>query len=258
MTDAQNMSAGSSDDAETRDADLSGLLGFLSGKAESTESSASEPAPESSPNLQASSARDLESNAPARSQSSPPNQAPSSSGGSLLEQLGYASEDVPASPNPSPPAKSVEESAAERKAAEDFLQGLGLGGGSSGSADDEVGQLQELLVSPTIVALRERISVIEEKIIEIDARQYDPSELMKNMVAVFAELLKRQLVEVKQEISIELKQVIFAEFKQVIFADFKQDIMDSMAPLMERLAEEMDSREKNLSIRVVGISKDAS
>lgn len=117
------------------------------------------------------------------------------------------------------------------------LGGLGeilLGsGGNSSSNPNEFELLQEILVRPEITEFRERIGQLETQYQKLENRN-DAQDFVDILLPLMSKLLNRKLAKLKQE------------------------IVGELAPLIERLVEEQYDREKHLSIRVVGIQKDAN
>lgn len=109
---------------------------------------------------------------------------------------------------------------------------LGNAGGNPG-VGDEFDLLQEILVKPEMIEFRERIGQLEHKCATLESRN-DAEEFARIFLPLMSKLLNRKLAKLKQEIVSEL------------------------TPLLERLIEEQYDREKHLSIRVVGIQKDAN
>ena len=127
--------------------------------------------------------------------------------------------------------------------------------GALAGAGNEFDQLQELLVKPEILELRDRMAELEQKLEALSKRDYDPKKFIQLMVPVMAELLNRHFGEFTQQILIQFKQEIFVEFKQQIVAEFKQDMLDAIAPIADKV--NTSSPDTNLSIRVIGLQKDA-
>ena len=151
----------------------------------------------------------------------------------------------------SEPVKTGENLEDLESAEENLLQTFGaLAGGG-----DEFDQLQELLVKPEILELRDRMTELEQKLEALSKRDYDPKKFIQLMVPVMAELLNRHFGEFTQQILIQFKQEIFLEFKQQIVAEFKQDMLDAIAPIANKV--NTSSPDTNLSIRVIGLQKDA-
>ena len=175
--------------------------------------------------------------------------------------LGEQPENSPETVEPPP----VTPGADEERGLLDSLGSLMGGGG------DEFDQLQELLVKPEILELRDHMSELRKKVAELEKRDYDPKDFVRLMLPLMSELLNRQFVEFKQQIFVEFKQQIFvefkqqifvefkqqifAEFKQEIFAEFKQDVLGAIAPILDKV--NAPEPESNLSIRVIGLQKDA-
>jgi hypothetical protein len=109
---------------------------------------------------------------------------------------------------------------------------LGNTGGGSNNAN-EFDLLQEILVKPEMIEFRERIGNLEQKYDRIENRN-DAQKIAEVFLPLMSKLLNRKLAKLKNE------------------------IVGELTPLLERLVEEQYDREKNLSIRVVGIQKDAN
>lgn len=130
---------------------------------------------------------------------------------------------------------SIEDSASDTQTSNDLTELGGLGdillGSSSPSNEFEL--LQEILVRPEITEFRERIGKLETQYQKIESRN-DAQDFVEIFLPLMSKLLNRKLAKLKQE------------------------IVGELAPLIERLVEEQYDQEKNLSIRVVGIQKDAN
>jgi hypothetical protein len=127
---------------------------------------------------------------------------------------------------------------------DDELEGLGglgqllfggLGGGknSQGQTDNEFEQLQQLLVSPEVVELQDRMAKAEQKLGEVERQMFDPQDLVKLMLPLISKLLDRKLAKLKTE------------------------ILETIEPMVDRIVEVQNEQHNALSIRVIGVQKNS-
>ncbi len=112
-----------------------------------------------------------------------------------------------------------------------LLFGLGGGQKSAGTTDEEYDRLQQLLVSPEIVELQGRMANAEQKLSDLENKQFDPQDLVKAMVPVISQLLSHQLAELKTQLLADVQEVV------------------------NRAIEAQNQKQDSLSIRVIGVQK---
>ena len=112
-----------------------------------------------------------------------------------------------------------------------LLFGLGGRQKSAGTTDEEYDRLQQLLVSPEIVELQGRMANAEQKLSDLENKQFDPQDLVKAMVPVISQLLSHQLAELKTQLLADVQEVV------------------------NRAIEAQNQKQDSLSIRVIGVQK---
>ncbi|MCP2727522.1 hypothetical protein [Limnofasciculus baicalensis] len=127
---------------------------------------------------------------------------------------------------------------------------------------DEFSRLQELLVKPDILRMRQQISKLEEKFPEIVNIRDRVNKLEEELpeIAILSNRvtnLEKEVVDLESQIDEpkELIKIVLSLISELLnhkLAKLKAEILEEIVPLIQ----EQSQQEQTLSIRVSGINRD--